>query len=70
MVEWFDACFRGGWKDSSHTFCTLPVISLGFLVENTKDSITLLQTKQVDEIYFSDSITIPKTWVIKMKAIK
>lgn len=69
IVKWQDACVRGGWEDKAVYKNMTPVecASAGWVVANTASHITVIQT--VCDNQLSGSMTIPKTWIVKIRKV-
>jgi len=72
MVEWVDSAFMQGWMPmeviSNHT--TSPCISIGLLVSDKKDQITIVQSASVDKDQYGDGITIHKCCIKRMRTLR
>jgi hypothetical protein len=71
-VHWFDACAKSGW-DSTQEYLAhdiAPVVSIGYLLKETKQAITLVQSQVTDWHDCSAAISIPKSWIVKMKVLR
>lgn len=69
MVEWIDACsLENGWNDMKDAKEEKPaaVHSVGFLIANTKDRVTVVASHDASNETVNGGITIPKGWVVKI----
>ena len=67
LVHWKDAVADVGWDDNIKSElhdCT----SIGFIIDETKDALTLANTVSQDQS--NCRINIPKKWILKRKDIK
>lgn len=65
-LEWLDSAATRGWqpRDSSGL---LPIRSLGWLVEDTKEYVTI--TTSVSQERYMDQLTIPRRAVLKLMVL-
>lgn len=68
-VEWFDAFSDMGWKSPSEIDSHLVCITIGFLVKEDKDGITISCTIN-NNGEFTDPLTIPRGMIRRRKSIK
>ena len=68
-VEWLDATTKSGWHETSDCGL-LKCHTLGFLMDETDDFITVAATHVPDDSGMISSNTIPKVWITKRKRIK
>jgi len=68
-VEWIDAASTKGWNSKESVKGTMPIRSVGFLVESTKGVITL-STSQSEDTDFMDPLSIPRSTITKYKILK
>ena len=66
LVHWKDAVADVGWDDNIKSElhdCT----SIGFIIDETKDALTLANTVSQDQS--NCRINIPKKWILKRKVV-
>lgn len=69
-VEWDDACTSAGWFDpETEDMTPVNIKSLGFLIKETKDYITV-SPGNAETGRSCSYLTIPKGWIKKRKYIK
>jgi len=70
LIQWVDSVFVQGWRDldSIKSHRVSDCVSIGILMNETKDWITIVQSKS-DESY-GDGITIPKVCIKQMWKLK
>jgi hypothetical protein len=71
-VYWFDAHSRGGW-DSVESYLEhdiAPVVTVGYLLRETKKSITITQTQGIEQNDVNGAIAIPLSWIVKKKVLR
>ena len=72
-ITWADATGRTGWgteEEYKHASVCPRCVSIGFVFEETKEHITLVQTRDPQAGEFDNSITIPIKMVLKRRVIK
>lgn len=74
LITWRDACTYSGWRDAKHAKTeTGPAVceSVGWLLENNKETVTIYATKAADpkDPDINSIISIPAAWVTKMQAL-
>ncbi len=72
-VEWRDSCARGGWDTTAEHQGKRgvgPCRSIGFLLQADKDVIQLAQSMSAMTGHVSDTITIPRENVVKMRTVR
>lgn len=72
MVRWVDSAFAHGWmpRRAIKEYRAATCISIGLLVNETKDHITIVQSASMDEDQYGDGITIPKRCIEQMWRLK
>ena len=72
-VDWLDALSvsQKGWKDRADVEALGPIecVSVGFVLKETKDKITLAASITADNAVDGD-ICIPKSWISKIQELK
>ncbi len=69
-VKWLDAQSHDEWMDFEELEDGLPEIhTVGFLVSETKNMITLMQNYDETNGKLSMVMQIPKAWMMEMKMI-
>lgn len=70
-VDWVDSCARSGWTEKKDCIDDNSMIqhSVGFLVNEDKDKITLSSCIQYNEAHVRAPITIPKSAIILKKVL-
>lgn len=66
-VQWVDAVADAGWEDNSKADVH-PVISIGFIVDETEDAICLAAAISYDQS--NSRIHIPKQWIKSIKKVR
>mgnify|MGYP001143363381 CR=1 FL=1 len=67
-VEWIDAVVEGSWIEPKDMDEVHKCQSIGYLVRETKLSISLAASVSVKEV--NGVQTIPKAWIKKKKVVK
>jgi hypothetical protein len=68
-LEWMDACSASGWQNFSVDSSPVPLFTVGFLIKEEKDYITLSTT--TDKMgQFNGYMTVPKAWIKKRRNVK
>ena len=68
-VDWIDAASRRGWIDGDEDFGTLQCRALGFLVKESKTTLTVSASMSECNA-FSDPLTIPKSCIVRRRVVK
>ncbi len=68
LIDWVDSCFEHGWFKDDYKFDISICQSVGIVIQDSKEFITITQSKS-DRDNISDTITIPKVCIKKMKTI-
>jgi len=68
-LEWGDACGQSGWLNADDVQPPMSVSSIGHLVKETKEYVSLSPGLTQDG-QFMGYITIPKGWIRKRKTVK
>lgn len=69
IVEWNDAASYDAWDDVSNHEThadVVPMVSIGFLLKETKDAIRIARSAHLDEEQLEGVFAIPKGMVTKM----
>ena len=66
-VQWVDAVADAGWEDNSKADVH-PVLSIGFLVDETDDAVCLAAAISHDQS--NSRIHIPKQWIRSIKKVR
>ncbi len=66
-VQWVDAVADAGWEDNSKADVH-PVLSIGFLVDETDDAVCLAAAISHDQS--NSRIHIPKQWIKSIKKVR
>ena len=72
-IEWIDSCSSRGWASKEHhigDFSVSSCRSTGYVIEKTKDIITLAQSLGDDTKNIADTISIPLVAVKKIRTLK
>jgi len=72
-VEWRDSMSRGGWESAaSHRSqrAVGPIRSIGFLLQSDKDVVQLAQSMSGLTGHVTDTITIPRENVVRMRKVR
>ena len=69
IVEWVDSAFAQGWmgKDAIKTHVVSTCVTVGILVNENKEQITIVQSASVDKQQYGDGITIPKVCIKRIR---
>jgi len=62
-VEWKDHCSATGWTDINYDYSTVKVASIGWIVKESKEELTIT-TCQSQLKHYRDAITILKSDII------
>lgn len=68
-VTWLDSSVRQGWEPFGNP-PNLRVESIGWLVYQTEDVITLTTSVSMHNDHVADAMTIPKRAIIKIKKLR
>jgi len=70
IVEWVDSAFLQGWmsRDDVKTHRISPCVSVGLLVNETRDQITIMQSAGKEQ--YGDGLTIPRVCIKRMRTLK
>ena len=71
LVDWRDACTKGGWDYIGAYAKHAPsnIRTVGFLLKKTKKEI-LIATSQSEDGDINQSIAIPLPWVVRVVTLK
>lgn len=71
-VSWFDANGRGAWGSVEEHLehKVAPIISIGYLLKEDKDQITIFMNQDAEAEDISQCIAIPRSWVAQIRVIK
>ena len=67
-ILWRDACSNDGWRSSEKKEKVMKVTTIGYLLHEEKDSISVVQN--LGEGTISCSMTIPKECITSMKRFR
>lgn len=67
--QWVDACGSSGWYNPEDCKGPMHVESIGFVVKEDKESITIAPGRTADGQYMG-YVTVPKGWIKKRKTIR
>ena len=71
MVEWSDAYSFGGWHTPSKELDqTANCISIGLLLFDDGDQVTIAQSKSVTSGNIGDTLSIPKCSIKRIRKLK
>lgn len=69
LIEWLDSAHNEGWvSKKDDTLRPDPIVSVGFVVQETKEFVTIAQGEGSDT--YSDKTCIPKFAVTKMTTLR
>ncbi len=71
-VHWLDACTTSSWRSRAESLKLASPAhcrTVGYVLKATKKSITLIQS-QGDNEDMNGSMTIPRSWVSKIRKLK
>jgi len=70
MVEWIDSYTEFGWNSKEDYELLKPThpVSVGILIADSIESISLIQTRSNDQ--YTSSITIPKGCIRRIRTLK
>lgn len=71
-ISWYDANAKSRWGSLEEYLehDIAPVLSTGYLLKESKKSITLIQSMGTDWDDVNGAIAIPKSWIIKRKVLR
>jgi len=70
VIIWEDAAGTSGWLDvDSGDDGLMMIVSAGFVLREDKKVVTLIQSVGTDGKRYDNSITIPKSNILKRKSI-
>ncbi len=72
-IVWVDATGHSGWgskEEYQHSSVCPKCISIGFVFEETKEHITLIQTQDPQSESLDNSITIPTSMIVKRRVMR
>lgn len=71
-VHWYDANARSSWasREEYMSHDIAPVVSVGYLLKDTKKSVTLVSSMGVDWDDCNGAISIPQSWIVKKKVLR
>lgn len=67
-IEWTDACAISAWTKAGDPIEPEPCISVGYLVEDANDHITVASTISGD--HFNAAMRLKRSWVESIAEIK
>lgn len=70
-IDWIDSCFGpAGWgeKEDFENVTLVECTTVGFIVQETKEHITIASTVNEDQV--SSVVTIPKSCIERQKQLK
>lgn len=67
-VEWIDSSTFQGWHSKGQSFEAQPCSSVGFVVEDSKEWLTLAGSKTPNQ--WCQIMTIPKVAIKRIRALK
>ncbi len=72
MVEWVDSAFAQGWmsREVITHHRVSGIVSVGILVNENKEQITIVQGASMDKDQYGDGITIPKCSIKRVRSLK
>jgi hypothetical protein len=70
IIEWMDAVAYAGWDHEDGGAKPAHIVSVGKLVADTKQFVTLAGTFGKNDRETNARICIPKGWIVKRKTVK
>lgn len=70
VIEWADAVADVGWSDAREELKVARIVSVGRVVQETKDQLVVAGTFGADDTETNCRIAIPKDWVQRRRKIK
>ena len=70
VVEWADAVADVGWSDARDELKVARIVSVGKVVQETKDQLVVAGTFGAHDSETNCRIAIPKDWVQRRRKIK
>jgi hypothetical protein len=76
LIEWVDSCSSSGWRRMSDIpagwFCASRCETVGFLIDENDDSVTLALSRGVCETTsdFTETMTIPKVAITRRRQLR
>ncbi len=72
LIQWVDSAFAQGWmsRESIDAHKLSKCISVGLLVAESDEQVTIMQSASVDKEQYGDGITIPKCSIKRMRQLK
>lgn len=67
QIDWIDSTRRPGWRDSGLSPPCMKCTSVGYLVSDDPESVTVSACHSVSEDTFLDAITIPKVAITRRR---
>ena len=71
-VSWWDANARSAWgsREEYMHHDIAPCLTVGYLLKQTKKSVTVVMTQGADFDDVNQAISIPMNWVEKIKVLR
>ena len=71
LVEWVDAISNSGWHSPKKELCEVSsCVTVGFLLYDEEDIITIAQNINITSGNIGDTISIPKGCVKRVRTLK
>ena len=72
IVEWVDSTFAQGWmgRDAIRLHQLSRSVTVGILVDENDEKITIMQSLSVDREQACDGITIPKSSIKRIRKLR
>ena len=71
FVEWIDAHSEYGWHEFSHVQSEPdPQRSVGFLIRESENTISIAQSHQEEGSLVADVLTIPRSYITSIKKLR
>lgn len=70
VIEWADAVADVGWSDARDELKVARIVSVGRVVQETKDQLVVAGTFGAHDTETNCRIAIPKDWVQRRRKIK
>lgn len=71
-ISWFDANARSSWgsREDYMQHDIAPVLTVGYLLKQDKRQVTVVASQGVDFDDCNGAISIPLSWIVKMKVLR
>lgn len=72
LIKWVDSAFAQGWmsRDAVKSHQLSKCVSVGILVAENDEQITIMQSLSVDKDQMGDGLTIPKCSIKRIRKLR